>query len=740
MRTKAEIAALEEANGSPSGFDSAHSFLTEFQRAALDAALAAKQTAPVQAPSAVKPPSSASRELSRANSSGTRSPSKTLKSAGSGSAELSGHTHHKSSQSRKGTGKTKKGGAGGKYTWGTSYDNESPEADKLDRNDPNYDSGEERHALAFHSRKVEQLKAYKQAVLAILEEYYVNGDIQDAAITLQELGEPPFHHFFVKKVVTLAMDKNDREHEMAANLLSSVYHEIIQADQMQKGFKSLLNSVDDLKLDVPSAEDDLALFLARGVIDDILPPAFLHKLPCAAGSSASAVKSKAELHLTARRPAERLLRAWGGTDRLTLEHTKESIIKCLQEYLSSSNVSEARHCLHKLAVPFFHHEVVKQALLRMMEGEQTQPALVQLLRQLSSSGDLSDSQMSRGFQRVSFNLEDTCLDTPQAKDIFQKQVASAMADGWLDADWEANPSGVVTSSASSPGNGSPLRSETEAVSYKAAAVATVKEYLSSSDMQEVVSSLTELQQPQLAHIFVKQAVQIGMDRKDRERELVSALLSNLYPTSISQEEMAKGLTRLLLFTEDLQLDNPDAAHLLSLFLGRAIVDEALPPSFLAAVLPTLEDHSEGVNVVQSTGAMLSARHAAEMLQNCWHGGSQTIDQLRSSMQALLAEYLTNGDTLEASRCLMELNVPYYHHELVKRALVMAADDSKGHDSPLLLKLLSELASSGAINQTQMRKGFQRVEESLDDIALDSPLVKPAFAKYKQQAEQQGWLI
>ena len=42
------------------------------------------------------------------------------------------------------------------------------------------------------------------------------------------------------------------------------------------------------------------------------------------------------------------------------------------------------------------------------------------------------------------------------------------------------------------------------MSYKAAAVATVKEYLSSSDLQEVVSSLTELQQPHLAHIFVKQ--------------------------------------------------------------------------------------------------------------------------------------------------------------------------------------------------------------------------------------------
>ena len=34
----------------------------------------------------------------------------------------------------------------------------------MDVNDPNYDSGEERRALAFHSRKVEQIKAYKQAV------------------------------------------------------------------------------------------------------------------------------------------------------------------------------------------------------------------------------------------------------------------------------------------------------------------------------------------------------------------------------------------------------------------------------------------------------------------------------------------------------------------------------------------------------------------------------------------------
>ena len=46
-----------------------------------------------------------------------------------------------------------------------------------------------------------------------------------------------------------------------------------------------------------------------------------------------------------------------------------------------------------------------------------------------------------------------------------------------------------------------------------------------------------------------QAVQIAMDRKDREREHLSTLLSNLYPSTISQDQMAKGFTRLLQFTE-----------------------------------------------------------------------------------------------------------------------------------------------------------------------------------------------
>lgn len=35
--------------------------------------------------------------------------------------------------------------------------------------------------------------------------------------------------------------------------------------------------------------------------------------------------------------------------------------------------------------------------------------------------------------------------------------------------------------------------------------------------------------------------------------------------------------------------------------------------------------------------MLGARHAAERLQNCWHGGARSTGQLRDSMADFLAE-------------------------------------------------------------------------------------------------------
>lgn len=58
----------------------------------------------------------------------------------------------------------------------------------------------------------------------------------------------------------------------------------------------------------------------------------------------------------------------------------------------------------------------------------------------------------------------------------------------------------------------------------------------------------------------------------------------LLPTQVlSSDQVAAGFVRLLCSADDLVLDCPDVVHLLALFLGRAIVDEVLPPAFLTQV-------------------------------------------------------------------------------------------------------------------------------------------------------------
>ncbi len=54
------------------------------------------------------------------------------------------------------------------------------------------------------------------------------------------------------------------------------------------------------------------------------------------------------------------------------------------------------------------------------------------------------------------------------------------------------------------------------------------------------------------------------------------------------------------------------------------------------------------------------------LEDIWGAGGATkpVRCLVRQMQLLLQEYLTNADWQEAARCLHELEVPHFHHELV----------------------------------------------------------------------------
>lgn len=294
----------------------------------------------------------------------------------------------------------------------------------LDENDPNYDSGEEPYKLKATQAfpRTDIIVAYKNAVASMVEEYFANHDVLCTARILDDMEQPLYQHYFVKRLVTMSMDRGNREKEAAAVLLSALYPNHLDPMEIHRGFERLLESVDDLVLDVPSAPEDLAMFIARATVDDILPPSFLGTLEgllpgLKERRRAAETIDLAHGHLSDRHHTERILRAWGDSTKSALDAAKSAMQQLLAEYLVSGDVREAGRCLRALNARYFHHEFVKRALVLCIEaavGNETAPRLLGLLKVLGDSGEVSASQMTIGFDRMDAVVEDLKLDVPNA--------------------------------------------------------------------------------------------------------------------------------------------------------------------------------------------------------------------------------------------------------------------------------------------------------------------------------------
>ena len=206
--------------------------------------------------------------------------------------------------------------------------------------------------------------------------------------------------------------------------------------------------------------------------------------------------------------------------------------------------------------------------------------------------------------------------------------------------------------------------------FKKAVATMMREFFESDDPNEVQQALAEMASPHYHYEFVKRAITMSMDRKDKEREMVSRLLSFLYPGTLTTDHIGKGFERLFEVADDLEIDVPGAKTGVSQFLSRAVVDELLPPSFLSDPLV------QGMGDVIVTQAMsrLSSSHGAARVSRVWGpGDGRPVQELKRSMDLLLQEFLLSRDLGEATRCVRELNVPHFHHELVKRAVTNAMD-------------------------------------------------------------------
>lgn len=70
------------------------------------------------------------------------------------------------------------------------------------------------------------------------------------------------------------------------------------------------------------------------------------------------------------------------------------------------------------------------------------------------------------------------------------------------------------------------------------------------------------------------------------------------------------------------------------------------------------------------------------------------------MNLLLKEFLSAADCEEATRCLMELEVPHFHHELVYEGLVMVMEVGSEECAQMISSLFSNMSQTGVISRDQ----------------------------------------
>ncbi|XP_072039315.1 programmed cell death protein 4-like [Amphiura filiformis] len=271
----------------------------------------------------------------------------------------------------------------------------------------------------------------------------------------------------------------------------------------------------------------------------------------------------------------------------------------------------------------------------------------------------------------------------------------------------------------------------------------VHEYFEHGDTDEVVACLSELNISGCSrHAVPALAVTLSMEKKAQHKELTSILLSELYGKwQLSEEELSIAFHSVLTNLTDCCLDSPDAPQVVGQFIARAVADDVLPPVFLTQYKGKVEDDNIRV-ALDRAEILLSKEHSMSRLDNVWGtgGGLRPVKMLIKKMVLLLREYLlSSGDIQEATRCLQELEVPHFHHELVYEAVYMVLEDTGDRAANMMAKLLKYLYNSSIVTVDQLTTGFQRVFNSLPDIVLDVPYAYPILEKFVEICNKEGIL-
>uniref|UniRef100_G3TE25 Programmed cell death protein 4 n=1 Tax=Loxodonta africana TaxID=9785 RepID=G3TE25_LOXAF len=328
------------------------------------------------------------------------------------------------SRSGKGRGLPKKGGAGGKGVWGTPgqvYD-----VEEVDVKDPNYDDDQENCVYETVVLPLDE-RAFEKTLTPIIQEYFEHGDTNEVAEMLRDLNLGEMKSGVPVLAVSLALEGKASHREMTSKLLSDLCGTVMSTNDVEKSFDKLLKDLPELALDTPRAPQLVGQFIARAVGDGILCNTYIDSYK----GTVDCVQARHCEHQTVSCLYSPLLKLRDYLWLVPSSGLLKPIDMLLKEYILSGDISEAEHCLKELEVPHFHHELVYEAIIMVLEstGESTFKMILDLLKSLWKSSTITVDQMKRGYERIYSEIPDINLDVPHSYSVLERFVEECFQAG-----------------------------------------------------------------------------------------------------------------------------------------------------------------------------------------------------------------------------------------------------------------------------------------------------------------------
>jgi hypothetical protein len=389
----------------------------------------------------------------------------------------------------------------------------------LDHGDPDYDSDTNDPVTFETLNPAPSDEEFERIFTSLMKEFFIHGKTQEVLDALNEINLAPHQRRRIPYLaVTIALQHKQTQYELTSELLSDLCGKIISQAHVQQGFLLVLSELGELTIDFPKAAEHVGRFIARAMIDDILPPKFIElqksivsqqtpgeiqedrnsSLSATGSPPASAPpigpKSAADFDVVlSSRPSTR-----PGTRNLSdSSTTAATIVEPSPTTTTSSGIGSASSLL---AASMPNPEIVMSALVRAE----------------------SLLTLSHAFARLD-NIWGVPVGPKCTKSLVKK------IRGLLHA------------------------------------------YLDSDDMDEAIEALLELDSPHFYHELVFQAIVMAIEKStDEARVKIINLLNELCKSVvITPNQLNLGIRRVYAELPDLQLDVPAAYTLMERFMAEA---------------------------------------------------------------------------------------------------------------------------------------------------------------------------